>query len=340
MASSTSHSESRVPKRLCGLVLAALLAWAACAFYTLRLNPENRFLKAAALTKQTWARQMTREHGAKHVIVGTSSCTFSIDGERMLARHQIPLVNMGLFASIEAKPLVEWALSEIQPGDSLIIALEPRILSGPIRPGAHAQQFAYLMGVPRWMEGVLEPLTPAGIDSLLALRLGGRHTVLLAGKILTRRPMFRYAVEDIHPSGWVETKATGEINGAAGGGGMPSADGRMLLRSLVQWCQTNQVRVCFTLPVAYSTPELLPAFQRANAEYLLEVSKFLPVLEDRRLGANTNASLFADTAWHFNAEGVAQRTDELAEPLRAWRMWKPEELRALANGAVSNSGVR
>ena len=80
MASSTSPSEPRVPRLLCGLVLAALLAWAGCAFYTLRLNPENRFLKAAALTKQSWARKMTREHGAKHVIVGTSSCTFSIDG--------------------------------------------------------------------------------------------------------------------------------------------------------------------------------------------------------------------------------------------------------------------
>lgn len=152
--------------------------------------------------------------------------------------------------------------------------------------------------------------------------------------------MFRYAVEDIHPSGWVETMATGEINGAAGGGGMPSPDGLMLLRSLVQWCQTNQVRVCFTLPVAYATPELLPSFQRTNAAYLLEVSQYLPVLEDRRLGANTNASLFADTAWHFNAEGVAQRTDELAEPLRAWRMWNPDELRALAAGGASKSVVR
>ena len=340
MASSISHSESRVPKRLCRLGLTALLTWAVSAAYTLWLNPEIHFLKVAAQTKQAWARQLTREQGAKFVIVGSSSCTFSIDGERMLARHQVPLVNMGLFRSISAKTLTQWALTEIKPGDSLILAFEPGVLSGDILPEDPSYQFCYVMGSPRWIEGVLAPASPAGLGSLLALRPGGRHAVLLAGKILTRRPLFRYALEDIRSSGWVDTKATGEISATAGGGNPPSPEGKILLRSVVQWCQTNRVRVCLTLPVAYCAPETLASTRQQHAAYLLDVAQHLPVLEDRRLGAHTNRSLFADTAWHFNAEGVAQRTDELAEPLRAWRMWNLDELRALAGDAVSNSVAR
>ena len=340
MASSTSHSESRVPTLLCRLGLTALLAWTVSAVYTLWVHPENRFLKAAAHTKQAWARKLTGQHGAKFVVVGSSSCTFSIDGERMLARHQLPLVNMGLFKSISAKTLTEWALTEIRPGDSLILAFEPGVLSDDILPDDPSYQFCYAMGSPRWIGGVQEPASPVGLDSLLALRPGGRHAVLLAGKILSRRPLFRYALEDIRPSGWVETKATGQISTTAGGGPPPSPEGRILLRSVMQWCQTNQVRVCLTMPVIYCLPEALESTRQKHAAYLLDVAQYLPVLEDRRLGVHTNRSLFADTARHFNAEGVAQRTDELAEPLRAWRMWNLDELRALAGGAVSNSVPR
>ena len=170
---------------------------------------------------------------------------------------------------------------------------------------------------------------------LLALRPGGYHACTLLGKLLLRRPMFRYATTDLHPSGWVETRATGVIDGAAGGAAPLSPEGQRLLRSLAEWGRTNRVRVCHALPVAYCRAGMLDSVQRSNARFLLEVSQFLPVLEDRRLGVNTNASLFADTGWHFTAAGIAQRSDELAEPLRAWRMWKLDELRSIATNGVA-----
>jgi hypothetical protein len=336
MASFTLPSKRQVPALTLRLAAVALLTWAACVAYVLWLNPEIRFMRAAAAAKQHWARQLTREQGAKYLIFGSSSCTFSIDGERLLERHQLPLVNMGLIVSYGAKTITEWSLSETQPGDTLIAALDPAMIARPdILPTSDAIQFCYALRSPQWVHGVLEPSGPDRFSSLLSLRPGGYHASILFGKMFQRGPMYRYAIEEIHPSGWVETPVRMNLGGSPGHGDGLSAQGRALLSSLGDWCRTNRVRVCYSLPMAWCPPEELEAFQRGNARFLLEVSKLLPVLEDRRLGAHTNASLFADTSWHLNAGGVALRTDELAGQLRAWKMWNPDELRTLATNGLA-----
>lgn len=307
----------------------AFLTWAVCAVYTLRFNPENVFLTTAAHIKQNWSHRITREHGNKIVVFGGSSCFLSIDGERMEERHRLALVNMGLFAGCGAKTLTEWALSEVRPEDTLVVSLEPGLLTERVEPTAAGIQFCYAMHSPQWIGGTLEPLAPIGPGSLLALRPGGYHACTLMGKIFQHRPMFRYAVAEIHPSGWVETPVRRGDFAAPGRGQNISPSARVLLRSLSEWCSTNRVRLCYSLPMAWCPTEQLEKFQRGNASFLLEISELLPVLEDRRLGGNTNLDLYADTAWHLNATGVALRTDELAAQLRAWRMWKPEELRAI-----------
>jgi hypothetical protein len=337
MASSTSHSESGVPRLTLALIAIALLTWACCAAYTLWLNPENKFLTAAARVKQTWARKMTREYGTKYLVFGGSSCMFSVDGERLLERHQLPLVNMGLFAVCGAKTLTEWALTEVNSGDTLVVAIEPGLLTEDIRPTAAAIQFCYSMQSPHWIRGLLEPGASLDPGSLLALRPGGHHVCIMIGKLIGRRPLFRYALREIHPSGWVETQVRQNDWPAPGHGKGLSPSLRTLFQSLNDWCRTNQVRVCYSLPMAWCTPELLPEFQRKNASLLLEVSELIPVLEDRQLGAYTNVELYADTAWHLNADGIALRSDELAAQLRAWRMWNPEELRFISTNSLAAS---
>ena len=323
----------RLPRLALRLAAVAFVAWLACVAYTMWLNPEMRFLKAAARTKQHWAERMTREHGAKVVVMGGSSCTFSIDGQRLLERHQMPAVNMGLFADMGSKVITEWALSEVKPGDTLVVALEPKSFSEDTQATEHGIQFCAAMQSPQWVRGVLQPHTPFGGGALLALRPGGYHACTLVGKILKRLPLFRYAVGEIQPSGWVDTPIHRAPDATPMDGGAISPSCGDLLRSLADWSRTNRVRLCYSLPIAWSSPEHAPEFQRYNAQFLLEVSRFLPVLKDDRLGAHTNADWFADDAWHLTAPGAEVRTDELAEQLRAWRMWEPEELRAQATNA-------
>ena len=338
MASSTLPSKSsapapvksRVPSLALKLLGAALAAWAVGVVFTLWINPETRFFKAAAHTKQEWARKMTREHGAKFLVCGASSTTFGIDGARLLERYQLPVVNMGVTAGVTPRILTEWALSETRPGDTLVVAIEPGLLTIDQAATATAVQFCYALNSPQWLRGVLEPHESAGPASWLMLRPGGQQTFTYLAKLFGGQPLYRYRVADLQPSGLVTTAVRTPLTGSPGYQGPLPAASRHLLRSLADWSRTNQVRLCYALYWAWCPPEYLEAFRRQNAAFLVEISEFMPVLEDRRLGAVTNQTLFADTALHLTAEGVPLRTDALGEQLRAGRMWDTNELRTLA----------
>ena len=313
------------------LLGAALAAWAVGAIFTLWIHPETVFLKQAARTKQAWAQKLTRESGAKFLICGASSTTFGIDGARLLERHQLPVVNMGLTAGLTPRILTEWALSETRPGDTLVLAVEPALLLNPDQAATDASvQFCYALNAPRWLHGVLEPHESTGPSAWLMLRPGGGQTFTYLAKILGGQPLYRYRVADIQPSGLVTTDVRSALVGPPGYSGDLPAFSRQMLRSLADWSRTNQVRLCYALYWAWCPPEHLEAFQRQNAAFLLQMSEFMPVLEDRRLGALTNQTLFADTALHLTTESVVLRTDALGEQLRAGRMWDTNELRALA----------
>ena len=77
---------------------------------------------------------MTREAGAKLVIYGGSSCLFGIDAERLLHTHQMPAVNLGRGAGMGASVLTLAALQYTRPGDTLVAALEPSLLTGSLEP--------------------------------------------------------------------------------------------------------------------------------------------------------------------------------------------------------------
>ena len=121
----------RIPRYL---LIAALATWGMSVLYTLRWNPELRFLKAIAIKKESWARQLSTNGQPKTLIFGGSSCAFSINGERMLARHGIPMVNFGLAAGHGPKVLTEEALSHLSRGDTLLIALEPALVTETLEP--------------------------------------------------------------------------------------------------------------------------------------------------------------------------------------------------------------
>ena len=86
---------------------------------------------------------MTREHGAKILIYGGSSCTFSVDGERLLEQFHLPVVNYGFGASLGPMVLTEAVMNQVRPGDTLIMAVEPGLLTSPFDPPATGIQFAF-----------------------------------------------------------------------------------------------------------------------------------------------------------------------------------------------------
>jgi len=331
MDSFTSHFKAWIPRQTCGLLCAALFAWVACVFYLFHMNPEVTHYLQGEKIKDGWARKMTAEHGAKIVVYGGSSCQFSIDGERMLRKFNLPTVNDGRSAGMGASMMTESELARVRSGDTLIIALEPGTLTGSIDPTSLAAQFSATAGHPEW---VLRPALGIGSINLFEfavdLRPGGRFLFTMLGKRLMGRPAFRYKLSDIRASGWAQTDVRMSFEGSPGHGDHLSKPGRQLVVRLRDWCQSNQVRVAYSLPWAYSPVDQAAQFRRHNACFLGDMAALVPVLKDPGLGADTNRDDFADTNFHLATPAAEARTDQLARQILNWDLWTVDELTALA----------
>lgn len=328
MDSSISHFE-RFPHRAFLLLMTALVTWVACAFYSVYLNPEVVHYREGYAIQNAWAAQMVREHGAKTVVYGGSSCAFSVDGERMLAHDGEPIVNGGLIAGMGPMILTESALSHLRRGDTLIVAVEPELLTESFKEQtAIAVQYSLAS---HHLEWVLHPALEMGrvnwFQVAAALRPGGYHTFTLLGKLAQGKPLYRYQLSDYHRSGWMQTAVRLPLTQAAEHGTRLSDDARLLLTNISKWCQTNGIRVAYAFPWSYCPPDQLRRFKKENAEYIAEVMTILPVLRDPSLGADPVAEDFADSPLHPIEAAAARHTDELARELRQWDTWTPETLK-------------
>lgn len=329
MPSSTSPSKS-LPGRLTWRLLAlAVVGWLGCAAYTLYLDPEVRLWLGAARIKQAWAEKMALEHKSKVLVYGGSSCAFSINGERILEEQGLPVVNMGLGAGFGAPFLTRWAISEARPGDTLIVALEPDLLSGDLTDTTAAVHLSYALHQPVLLRD-LDNSSPLSLASqLLMLRPDGNHIVTLVAKIAGGKPLFRYRTGDINPSGWMQTAVRLLVDSPAPAEPL-SARGRQFLKNLAGWCSQRNVRLAYSIPWEFAKPGDQVSFQKVNAAFLLQVAELIPVLKDPALGVCTNREYYADTGWHLTPEASNLRSDSLGRQIREWSTWSRVELQALA----------
>ncbi len=311
------------------LLTVAAVGWLCCAVYSLYLDPSLRFYLGAARIKQAWAQQMSREHQYRVLVYGGSSCAFSINGERLFQLQGLPVVNMGLGAGYGARLLTCWALSEARPGDTLIVALEPGLLSGDLTDTTDAVQLSYALHQPSLLRNLDNSPTFPLASQLVMLRPGGSHVITLLAKIAGGAPLFRYRLQDINPSGWMQTAVRIPVD-SPGPAGALSAPGRRLLQDLASVCRQRNIRLAYSLPWEFTHPEDQASFQAQNAAFLSQVAAFVPVLKDPTLGVCTNRTYYADTGWHLTEEGSNQRSDSLGRQLKEWSLWTEAELRALA----------
>lgn len=247
----------------------------------------------------------------------------------MLREQGLPVVNMGLGAGFGARFLTGWALSEARPGDTLIVALEPGLLSGELTDTTGAVQLSYALHQPGLLRGLDNSSTLSLASQLLMLRPGASHVVTLVAKIAGGKPLFRYRTEDINPSGWMQTAVRLPVD-SPGPAGALSAQSRRLLKDLAGWCRQRNVRLAFSLPWEFTRPDDRVSFQNQNAAFLLQVAELMPVLKDPTLGVCTNHDYYADTGWHLTEQGSNLRSDSLGRQIKEWSTWTESELRTLA----------
>lgn len=341
MHSFTLHSKDssglKLPKLALSLVCVAACTLLGTAAYTLWLNPEIRFYRYAANVKQTWAEKLHSQFGPIIVVYGASSCAFAIDGERMLEKHGLPVVNFGMHAGMEPLFLTALAVESTHPGDTLVVALEPGLLLAPFDSPDLAAQMGMALGKPRLIHASDLTGEPVHwVQNILSLRPGAYHFFTLLGKIVLGKPLYRYSPRDLRPSGWQQTHERREINDQEPFivQSLPEHSQR-LLGALANWCRTNNVEVFYSLPWGWVSQAKLEQFKVMNASFLRHVARFLPVLKDPMLGAHPIREHFADTEWHLTAEGAAQRTDALAAQLKSRACWTIEELEEIVRSADS-----
>lgn len=321
-----------LPKRAILLLFVSVMIWIGCILYSIQLNPEVNHYVQGATIKQKWTDQLTREHKMKLVIFGGSSCEFSIDGERMLQQHQLPLVNFGGHAGMGACILTAQALDQVNPGDTLIVALEPGLLTKPLTQSSLGVQYSVAAGHTDWVTQPRLEINPLNkFQVAVLLRPGGYQLFTMLGKLIRREPLYRYQLADYHPSGWKHTTVRVPVTGIAGHNTRLSDDSIRLLNNLKTWCDKQQVRIVYSLPWSYCPTNEIKNFQRQNAQFLAQVAAIIPVLKDPMLGADPIAEHYADSSLHLTEAAVPIRTDQLASQIKSWQLWTVAELETLAN---------
>lgn len=327
MRSFISPFSPRVPRVAVWLALVALAAWGAGSFYTLRLNPEVRLYTAAARLEQAWARQLAAEPAPRLFVAGGSSCHTSIDPARLLREKNLRVVNMGLTAGLGVKFLTAWGLRECRPGDTLILALEPDLLTAPFTDPSLALQLSSALDAP-------ELLTPPWLDapaasnwrSALALRPGAYHAFTLLGKVLHGRPLYRYQLADVKEAGWLQITLHRDIPSQKPRTANLSKDAHGMLAWLRDWSEKNRIRLAYSMPWAYVADSDTSALRAQNRNFLLQVAAYIPVLKDAKLGVHNVHRDFADTALHLTPAAAALRMDSLCDQVAQWSVWAPAEL--------------
>jgi hypothetical protein len=332
MPLSTLLSSQRLPFLALRLLAVALLSWAGSAYYTLRVNPEVQHFKLAHRVTIAWAKKLAESYRSKTVVFGGSACEFAFDGERLLQKHGLPVANLGRGAGMGATVLTLAALDQTQRDDTLIMSMEPDLLTASLEPPSLGVQFSFAVSHPEWVlrPGLDAPPRP-WLSALLELRPGGYHALTLLGKLTSGRPLYRYQAEELRPSGWLQTQVRLPIVALPIHRDPLSTEARQLLSALRVWCAQHNVRLAFSLPWTYAPADQALLFQRGHAAFLLEVSEFMPVLRDPRLGIYSVREHFADTPLHLTEEGAALRTDEFAEQVKTWKVWTREALRQRAS---------
>ena len=293
------------------------------------VDPLTVFYKQFGKNKLAWSQKLTREYGKKVVVCGGSSCAHSIMGLRLLQQHGLPTVNMGLMMPDGATMLLTFALGELRPGDTLVIGIEPKLLTAPYEMHSSACILGCALGHPAWPYQPWETPFAPYLGSALRCHTGWRCLLLIPSNYRNAVNNNHSSILDTDASGWQTTTfRLDHYSSIQPYDGKLSEDSKTLLWWVRQWCERNGVRVAYSLPWGFQEADTAAQTRKINCAILKEIAAILPVFKDTRVGVCTDSSQFTDTAYHLDAETAAVRTDELARQIKNWEVWGPGELEA------------
>jgi hypothetical protein len=276
----------------------------------------------AAMSKRSMA---SAQPSPKMVIIAGSSAVSGINAETISNALGIPVVNMGLFASLGPGILLHQAKQVLKPGDTVVIALEYNSYTFDA-PTSPAIDFVLSCDAGYWQELPLR----RKVAYVFGLDLKRVVALFLPSKDSTAKPqqdeeapasgkLTQFGDKRLDPALFPPLSAQVKqrvalyqpmdivLN--------PEAQGVADIQEFVQWAKAHDVRVIATWPNTIDFPVYRhsPGFD--------QIGQFYKELGVPTAGAPAIAlfprEMFYDTQYHLGLDGIMERTRLLIPALRA-----------------------
>lgn len=323
-------------KRLLLSLSVSMLLLIAIGAVLIHVDFEARFFSYTAAVSEQWEQQLRKEGKSPLIIFGGGSeIRANVNPEDFQQRYGMDVVNAGQHAGFGLICNIISALPRLQAGDTFVVSV--------IRPEEQCDDLP-LLGV-RYLwrrEGIralwspLFPLTAGNI--LKGVRFNQQWDWVYFEKLYNGDSAHWYETHaHVHrPSGWMEILDRRDMAAIAPKPYITNADFTPMLRflkNLQEYCDARGVKLICYLPWRYCSDAKEERLRQIdNIRFLQLVEKeHILFLKDEHLGCSTDASLFADSRFHLNQEGVARNTENLGASLRTHSFWTAEELAAQLN---------
>jgi hypothetical protein len=299
------------------LVVSLVISYLTAAAYTLYGNPELNFWKEAYRQKMQWASDLTAKGLKKYVFVGGSSCAFQVDAGLLTNEYDLPSVNMGMHAGMGSLGVTALGLQALEPGDTLVLAIEPGLLAKPPVLTPLGYQMLISTGL-LFRSGIHQSLIGefAIGDILGSLRPGLYNITTMLAKFAVGRKAYRYSLDDILSGGALKTDFRERFTALATGSLHLEEQSRELLKTIkLISSKQDAASVTYLMPVILFEPEAADTSREVNVAFLVEIGAVIETVDDPTDGVSTRKADFADTALHLTGAAMNIRTKEVAEIL-------------------------
>lgn len=309
---------------LLAVIAASTAAYALSYYLAVPANPEIQLWSHVVTQRNKEIAQTRAENPGTPIIffTGGSSCAFSIDPQVIEAETSLPALNLGLPVAAGAHYILHQALEKCQPGDYLVVVLEPDLLLYS-EPGTTSTRFSFALaaqlGHPADASGGETFGQSLGFQELLHHpRPGARYLVTLAGRTLGGKG-YRYKKSDLRYRGHMVTPIIDEHSPSPEKSFVQLGDlGREILKAVKTRAEAKGVHIAYNMPWRLTQPQAATHNRTINQQILNDFASVIPVIHDDHTGVNDDPALFSDSEWHLTAQGARLRSASIAEPLRQW----------------------
>ncbi len=317
-----AQTTTKTPRLALLLIFIALGAWMIGALYTWFFDPEMKFWEAAARQKIDWVEKMREKHGYVIGVVGGSTTTFGIDAEYIERKHGLPVANLGLHVGMDPEALVGFGLSSLREGDTLVLSLEPSILTEDYSETSKlGSKLSLILGRPEMLNWDQEIPWLSSTKALATLAPGGYHVMTMLGKIAMHSPLYRYSIDNLRPGGLQVTLEKRDFAGSKQTAAESakslrlSPSGVRILQRVRDQAAARHIRVLYLLPWSYVPSDKTESAIDWNSHFLEEVGAYVRIIREPNIGVHGDLSDFADSGQHLTESAAIGRSEVFAGAL-------------------------